>query len=264
MAILMAARRHTFKLRETVSHTLLSLFTLVTTVSTDRGPSFPYVPLPIYYDCKRTSARSVPNKCVRSLRPPGPLSCCPRWSSSLTAAVGIWSQAVMGSAGWAAGLRANSWRRVCGVYVISVHRAASRARRHHRDAPRLRATALPPASSSLIAQAPSSLLPWPRRDSDAYDRQLPVFSSHAVLISWSSNSAPTTLSPPFTLRFLYVGTLVFSHRTYDLSTVFALLLRQLPAAAHTARWGPGMRRRDGARAHALLPFPAYEDFTRGA
>ncbi|KAJ7272308.1 hypothetical protein C8J57DRAFT_1599427 [Mycena rebaudengoi] len=104
MAILMAARRHTFKLRETVSHTLLSLFALVTTVSTDRGPSFLYVPLiyTAYYDCKRTSARDVPNKCARSLRPPGPLSCCPRWSSSLTAAVGIasyWSQAVMGCDG---------------------------------------------------------------------------------------------------------------------------------------------------------------------
>ncbi|KAF8155388.1 hypothetical protein B0H34DRAFT_798582 [Crassisporium funariophilum] len=64
---------------------------------------------------------------------------------------------------------------------------------------------------------------------------------HTALLSWPSppktpsgnNSEPPTLtlpSPPFTpaslhftLGFMYTGTLIFSHRSYDLSTAFAIL-----------------------------------------
>lgn len=60
---------------------------------------------------------------------------------------------------------------------------------------------------------------------------------HTALIAWPNTRAdpnePPTLtlpSPPFTpasvhftLGFLYTGTLIFSHRSYDLSTAFAIL-----------------------------------------
>jgi hypothetical protein len=126
-------------------------------------------------------------------------------------------------------------------------------------------------------------------DDDAHERQLPVFSSHrfllasrspyfhTALISWPSKTAPTTLSLPsppftpaslhFTLGFLYTGTLVFSHRTYDLSTALALLLSanylQLPTL-HAEVQARVVTEMAHGLFHALLPFPAYEDLTRGA
>ncbi|KAJ7185994.1 hypothetical protein C8R46DRAFT_937637 [Mycena filopes] len=139
-------------------------------------------------------------------------------------------------------------------------------------------------------------------DDDAHDRQMPVFSSHrfilasrspyfhTALISWpspqkslsssltsSSAANPLTLnlpSPPFTpaslhftLGFLYTGTLIFSHRTYDLSTALALLL----SASYLSL--PTLHAEVSARVvsemahglfHAALPFAAYESLTKGA
>ncbi|KAJ7434830.1 hypothetical protein B0H11DRAFT_2116228 [Mycena galericulata] len=140
-------------------------------------------------------------------------------------------------------------------------------------------------------------------DAHAHERQMPVFSSHrfilasrspyfhSALVSWPSPqkplssslsssltaSEPLTLSLPsppftpaslhFTLGFLYTGTLVFSHRTYDLSTALSLLLSAsylaLPTlyAEVTARIVSEMAH---GLFHALLPFAAYEALTKGA
>ncbi|KAK7044999.1 hypothetical protein R3P38DRAFT_3347228 [Favolaschia claudopus] len=132
-------------------------------------------------------------------------------------------------------------------------------------------------------------------DDDAHDKQMPVFSSHrfvlasrspyfhTALLSWpspkslQSPSDPITLSLPsppftpaslhFTLGFLYTGTLIFSHRTYDLTTALALLLSatylSLPTlhAEVSARIITEMAH---GLFHAALPFSAYEELTRGA
>ncbi|KAJ7086874.1 hypothetical protein B0H15DRAFT_844186 [Mycena belliarum] len=140
-------------------------------------------------------------------------------------------------------------------------------------------------------------------DDDAHDRQMPVFSSHrfilasrspyfhTALVSWPSPSPPKPLSsslsglgtdpltltlpsPPFTpaslhftLGFLYTGTLVFSHRTYDLATALALLLSAnyltLPTLYAEVRARVVAEMAHGLF-HAALPFAAYEELTRGA
>ncbi|KAF7351476.1 hypothetical protein MSAN_01579800 [Mycena sanguinolenta] len=140
-------------------------------------------------------------------------------------------------------------------------------------------------------------------DADAHERQMPVFSSHrfilasrspyfhTALVTWPSpspqkslssslSSAPgepltlTLPSPPFTpaslhftLGFLYTGTLVFSHRTYDLSTALALLLSanylQLPTL-HTEVQARIVSEMAHGLFHAALPFAAYEELTKGA
>lgn len=101
---------------------------------------------------------------------------------------------------------------------------------------------------------------------------------HDALISWSSNKPtngePPTLtlpSPPFTppslhftLGFIYTGTLVFSHRTYDLSTAFAILKAALYLSLTTlideiqARIAHEMLH---GLFHAFLPFQEYERLT---
>ncbi|KAF8169977.1 hypothetical protein K438DRAFT_1941168 [Mycena galopus ATCC 62051] len=135
-------------------------------------------------------------------------------------------------------------------------------------------------------------------DDDAHEKQMPVFSSHrfilasrspyfhTALVSWPSPQKPlasslptdpltlTLPSPPFTpaslhftLGFLYTGTLIFSHRTYDLSTALALLLSasylSLPTlyAEVSARIITEMAH---GLFHALLPFAQYEELTGGA
>ncbi|KAJ6612107.1 hypothetical protein B0H10DRAFT_2192593 [Mycena sp. CBHHK59/15] len=139
--------------------------------------------------------------------------------------------------------------------------------------------------------------PAPGDDDDAHDRQMPVFSSHrfilasrcsyfhTALVSWPSPSKslssslgdPLTLSLPsppftpaslhFTLGFLYTGTLVFSHRTYDLSTALALLLSanylSLPTL-HAEVQARVVTEMAHGLFHALLPFTAYEELTHGA
>ncbi|TFK37914.1 hypothetical protein BDQ12DRAFT_631641 [Crucibulum laeve] len=103
---------------------------------------------------------------------------------------------------------------------------------------------------------------------------------HTALLDWPSKPSPgnepptlTLPSPPFTpaslhftLGFLYTGTLVFSHRTYDLSTAFAIL-----RAAHYLAL-PTLHDEIQARIanemmhglfHAFLPFPEYERLTGG-
>ncbi|KAJ7718715.1 hypothetical protein DFH07DRAFT_331648 [Mycena maculata] len=139
-------------------------------------------------------------------------------------------------------------------------------------------------------------------DDDGHERQMPVFSSHrfilasrspyfhSALISWPSPQKPlssslssstagepltlTLPSPPFTpaslhftLGFLYTGTLIFSHRTYDLSTALSLLLSatylQLPALYNEVRARIISEMAHGLF-HAALPFAAYEELTGGA
>ncbi|KAJ6458955.1 hypothetical protein C8R47DRAFT_1226840 [Mycena vitilis] len=141
--------------------------------------------------------------------------------------------------------------------------------------------------------------PAPSDDDDDHERQMPVFSSHrfilasrspyfhTALVSWPSPSKPlsssvngpdpltlTLPSPPFTpaslhftLGFLYTGTLVFSHRTYDLSTALALLLSanylSLPAL-HAEVQARIVSEMAHGLFHAALPFTAYEALTQGA
>ncbi|KAJ6459078.1 hypothetical protein C8R45DRAFT_1221533 [Mycena sanguinolenta] len=133
---------------------------------------------------------------------------------------------------------------------------------------------------------------------DGHERQMPVFSSHrfvlasrspyfhTALVAWpspqkplstSTTDEPLTLSLPsppftpaslhFTLGFLYTGTLVFSHRTYDLSTALALLLSanylQLPTL-HAEVQARIIAEMAHGLFHAALPFAAYEELTKGA
>ncbi|KAF9521830.1 hypothetical protein CPB83DRAFT_801138 [Crepidotus variabilis] len=107
---------------------------------------------------------------------------------------------------------------------------------------------------------------------------------HDALISWTnktstpsqSNNEPPTLtlpSPPFTpaslhftLGFIYTGTLIFSHRSYDLSTAFAILRAALYLALPTlhdevqARVAQEMLH---GLFHAFIPFAEYERLTAG-
>ncbi|KAJ6477224.1 hypothetical protein DFH09DRAFT_1467881 [Mycena vulgaris] len=152
-------------------------------------------------------------------------------------------------------------------------------------------------SDVRIALTSNAPLPAADGDDDAHDRQMPVFSSHrfvlasrspyfhTALIAWpspqkplaSTSSDPLTLtlpSPPFTpaslhftLGFLYTGTLVFSHRTYDLSTALALLLSanylSLPTLHAEVRARVISEMAHGLF-HAALPFAAYDAVTDGA
>ncbi|KAJ7191807.1 hypothetical protein GGX14DRAFT_338343, partial [Mycena pura] len=148
---------------------------------------------------------------------------------------------------------------------------------------------------ALTSNAP----PAPADDDDAHDRQMPVFSSHrfilasrcsyfhTALLSWPAPSKPLSSSfsgaepltislpsPPFTpaslhftLGFIYTGTLVFSHRTYDLTTALALLLSanylSLPTL-HSEVQARIVSEMAHGLFHAALPFAAYETLTGGA
>ncbi|KAF7310151.1 hypothetical protein MIND_00388500 [Mycena indigotica] len=142
---------------------------------------------------------------------------------------------------------------------------------------------------ALVANGP---LPAPGPDEDEHERQMPVFSSHrfilasrcqyfhTALLSWPSSKpvvdTPTLSlpSPPFTpaslhftLGFIYTGTLVFSHRTYDLTTALALLLSanylSIPTL-HTEVQARIVSEMAHGLFHAALPFAAYEALTGGA
>lgn len=106
---------------------------------------------------------------------------------------------------------------------------------------------------------------------------------HTELLAWPNKTAlartdsePPTIklpSPPFTpaslhftLGFIYTGTLVFSHRSYDLSTAFAILRAALYLSLPTlhdeiqARIAQEMSH---GLFHAFLPFNEYERLTAG-
>ncbi|KAF9456177.1 hypothetical protein BDZ94DRAFT_1327146 [Collybia nuda] len=104
---------------------------------------------------------------------------------------------------------------------------------------------------------------------------------HTALIGWPQKSAvagePLTLtlpSPPFTpaslhftLGFIYTGTLIFSHRSYDLDTAFHILRSATYLSLQTlhdeiqARIVQEMMH---GLFHAFLPFAEYERLTSGA
>lgn len=123
--------------------------------------------------------------------------------------------------------------------------------------------------------------------SSSHENTTAIFSSHRfilvsrspyfrnALLDWPSTPS-TTLnlpSPPFTpaslhftLGFIYTGTLIFSHRSYDLSTAFAILRSALYLAM------PSLQDEIQARIaqemlhglfHAFLPFSEYERITGG-
>ena len=131
--------------------------------------------------------------------------------------------------------------------------------------------------------------------STSHENTTAIFSSHRfilvsrspyfqnTLLAWPAPPAsadpaePPTLtlpSPPFTpaslhftLGFIYTGTLVFSHRSYDLTTAFQILRSALYLSI------PSLHDEVQARIvqemlhglfHAFLPFPEYERLTAGA
>lgn len=104
---------------------------------------------------------------------------------------------------------------------------------------------------------------------------------HSALIAWpktpgSKDNEPITLtlpSPPFTpaslhftLGFIYTGTLIFSHRTYDLTTAFHILLSATYLSLQSlydeiqARIVQEMLH---GLFHAFIEFSEYESFTQG-
>ncbi|KAF9553521.1 hypothetical protein CPC08DRAFT_226217 [Agrocybe pediades] len=103
---------------------------------------------------------------------------------------------------------------------------------------------------------------------------------HTALLAWpvhknATNEPPTlTLpSPPFTpaslhftLGFIYTGTLIFSHRTYDLSTAFAILKAALYlelSTLHDEVQARIVQEMCHGLFHAFIPFAEYESLTGG-
>ncbi|KIY46654.1 hypothetical protein FISHEDRAFT_46946 [Fistulina hepatica ATCC 64428] len=99
---------------------------------------------------------------------------------------------------------------------------------------------------------------------------------HHVLVGWPNKPSSDTLtlpSPPFTpaslhfaLGFIYTGTLIFSNRTYDLDTAFAILRSATYLSLQTlydeiqARIVQEMMH---GLFHAFLEFSEYESLTNG-
>lgn len=103
---------------------------------------------------------------------------------------------------------------------------------------------------------------------------------HDLLLNWpATKNAPdepptlTLPSPPFTpaslhftLGYIYTGTLVFSHRSYDLATAFAILRSSLYlglTTLHDEVQARIVQEMCHGLFHAFLPFPEYEKVTRG-
>ncbi|KAG6856981.1 hypothetical protein H0H87_011370 [Tephrocybe sp. NHM501043] len=100
---------------------------------------------------------------------------------------------------------------------------------------------------------------------------------HTALLGWSGKQDQQLLtlpSPPFTpaslhftLGFMYTGTLIFSHRSYDLDTAFHIMRSATYLSLSTlydeiqARIVQEMMH---GLFHAFLPFPEYERLTAGA
>ncbi|KAF6748133.1 hypothetical protein DFP72DRAFT_581783 [Ephemerocybe angulata] len=101
---------------------------------------------------------------------------------------------------------------------------------------------------------------------------------HSLLLTWpqpKGNNEPPTLtlpSPPFTpaslhftLGYVYTGTLVFSHRSYDLSTAFALLRSAMYlglTSLHDEVQARIAQEMLHGLFHAFLPFAEYEKITQ--
>ncbi|KAG5719893.1 hypothetical protein E4T56_gene5072, partial [Termitomyces sp. T112] len=100
---------------------------------------------------------------------------------------------------------------------------------------------------------------------------------HTALLSWPNKQDHQMLtlpSPPFTpaslhftLGFIYTGTLIFSHRSYDLDTAFHIMRSSIYLSLSTlydeiqARIVQEMMH---GLFHAFLPFPEYERLTAGS
>ncbi|KAH6913748.1 hypothetical protein BKA70DRAFT_1518463 [Coprinopsis sp. MPI-PUGE-AT-0042] len=103
-----------------------------------------------------------------------------------------------------------------------------------------------------------------------------LLGSFSKALTQGTNGEPPTLtlpSPPFTpaslhftLGFIYTGTLIFSHRTFDLSTAFAILRSSAYLSLQSltdeiqARIAHEMLH---GLFHAFLPFAEYEKLTQG-
>ena len=123
--------------------------------------------------------------------------------------------------------------------------------------------------------------------SSPQDNSTAIFSSHRFilvsrctyfhdqLLSFGGTDTQTINlpSPPFTpaslhftLGYIYTGTLVFSHRTYDLSTAFAILRASLYlglTSLHDEIQARIAHEMLHGLFHAFLPFPEYEALTQG-
>ncbi|KAG6811167.1 hypothetical protein H0H92_008690 [Tricholoma furcatifolium] len=100
---------------------------------------------------------------------------------------------------------------------------------------------------------------------------------HTALLGWSNKTDTQMLtlpSPPFTpaslhftLGFIYTGTLIFSHRSYDLDTAFHIMRSatylSLPTLYDEIQARIVQEMMHGLF-HAFLPFPEYERLTGGA
>jgi BTB/POZ domain len=125
------------------------------------------------------------------------------------------------------------------------------------------------------------------------DTTTAIFSSHRFILvsrspyfhdalSWNPTNKqqpgdePPTLnlpSPPFTpaslhftLGFMYTGTLIFSHRSYDLSTAFAILRAALYLSLnslHDEIQARIVQEMLHGLYHAFIPFEEYERLTNG-
>ena len=126
------------------------------------------------------------------------------------------------------------------------------------------------------------------------DTTTAIFSSHRFILvsrspyfrdalSWQSTNSkqqpgdePPTFnlpSPPFTpaslhftLGFMYTGTLIFSHRSYDLSTAFAILRAALYLSLdslHDEIQARIVQEMLHGLYHAFIPFEEYERLTNG-
>ena len=103
---------------------------------------------------------------------------------------------------------------------------------------------------------------------------------HTALLAWpvhkNATAEPPTLtlpSPPFTpaslhftLGFIYTGTLIFSHRSYDLSTAFAIMKAALYLSLDTLHdeiQARIIQEMCHGLFHAFIPFAEYESLTGG-
>jgi BTB/POZ domain len=114
----------------------------------------------------------------------------------------------------------------------------------------------------LVSRSPyflDELLSWP-----SSTKQQPSSPDPPVLNLPSPPFTPASLH--FTLGFMYTGTLIFSHRSYDLSTAFAIfraaLYLSLPSLQDEIQARIVQEMLHGLF-HAFIPFEEYERLTNG-